>query len=50
MKTLKVEKKKRNWSKKLNLLSKKDGGLQLFSSLKVQAICNFVYNKKIEKE
>ena len=50
MEALKTKKKKRNRSKKLNLIDKEDDGLQLFSLLRVQAICNFAYNKKVEKK
>ena len=50
MEALKAEKKKRNKSKKLNLLGEKDDGLQLFSLLKVQVARNFVYNKEVKKE
>lgn len=47
---LKAEKKKRNRNKKPNLLDKEDNGPQLFLLLKVQAACNFVYDKKVKKE
>lgn len=50
MKALKTERKKSNKGKRPNLLSKKDDGLQLFSSSRVQTTCNFVYHKEVKKE
>ena len=47
---LKAEKKKRNKGKRLNLLGGGDNGLQLFSPSRVQATCNFAYNKEVEKK
>lgn len=46
---LKAKKKKKNRGKRLNLLSEKDDGPQLFSFLRVQATYNFIYDKKVEK-
>ena len=50
MEALKAEKKKPNRGKKLNLLGTEDDGLQLFSSSRVQAVCNFAPDKEVEKE
>lgn len=50
MKILKTKNKNENRSKKLNLLNKKDNSLSLFSLLKVKITCNFIFNKKVEKE
>lgn len=46
MKILKIEEKKKNRVKRPKLFNEKDNSPQLFSLLKVYAICNFVYNKK----
>lgn len=47
---LKVEKQKRNRGKRLNLLSKKDNGPELFSPSRVRAAREFAAQKEAEKE
>ena len=50
MEALKIEKKKRNRSKRLNLIGEEDDDLQLFSLLRIQAARNFAYDKKVKKK
>ena len=50
IKALKAEKKKRNRDKNLNLLNEKNDSSQLFLLSRVQAACNFAYDKKVEKK
>lgn len=47
---LKIEKQKRNVSKQLNLLGKKDNGLQLFLSSCMCVAQEFATQKKVEKK